>query len=223
MFPLARLRIPLLALLPGLLVAEPTDFHLTAEDIPKAVLVAEKPGRMFVELTYSRDKQNELRELTSGGLPKTVDMNVGETALGGREFKSPATGYTLKFDFYSLDDALAVIGSLGWKKPDDISPVSTAGEASLVQLTADDVGRVILFLFRPDRSYIEVTCKPAKRDEIIYLLGQQPARPVLLSVDGRIIAEFKPGTRVAPAGNVRFDVPSVSLAISTARLLAKRP
>lgn len=199
------------------------QFNLSDADIPKAVLVAEKPGRMFVELTYSKEKQEELRQLTADGLPKNIDMHVGGTPLGERQFASPAKGHSLKFEFSSLNSALDLIGSLGWTPSADHGPVSTAPEASLIELTADDVGRVILFMFRPDRCYLEVNCLPARREELLYLLRQSPARPVLVSVGGRIVSELKPDTTVSPAGGVRFDISSVPLAINTARTLARRP
>lgn len=199
------------------------QFNLSDADIPKAVLVAEKPGRMFVELTYSKEKQEELRKLTANGLPKSIDMHVGGTPLGERQFTSPAKGHSLKFDFTSLNNALDLVESLGWTPPADHGPVATAPEASLIELTADDVGRVILYLFRPDRCYLEVNCLPARREELTYLLRQSPARPVLVSVGGRIVSELKPDTKVSPSGGVRFDLPDAPVAISVARLLAARP
>lgn len=201
----------------------PAGFHLANDDIPKAVLVAEKPGRMFVELTYSRDKQDELRKLTAADLPKAVDMRVADIPLGERLFKSAAKGHSLKFDFASLDNALELIDALGWAKRADDDPVTTAPEASLIEFTADDVGRVILYMFRSPNYSMEVTCLPAKRDELLYLLHQTPARPVLVSVNGRIIAELPPGAKVSPAGGIRFDLTSPSIAINTARTLARRP
>lgn len=222
-------RFSLLAAAVGLLLlavparAEAADgLSLGIKDITKLVVFSENPGRLFIELTYSKPKQAELKSLTAEGLPKSVGVTLDGTLLGEKNFVSPATGHSLKFDFSTIDDALSRLAvleqSLGAPKALSVGAHTTT-EASIVDLHDGDAGRVVLYLFTPDRCFLDVVVEPAKRDELVFLAHQQPPRPVLISIGGRIVAELPAGARIPAAGPLRLDVGSLSDGVAGLRTL----
>lgn len=223
-------RLSLLAAAAGLLLlaaparAEPTDsLSLGIKDITKLVVFSENPGRRFIELTYSKPKQAELKTLTSEGLPKSVGVTLDGILLGEKTFVSANTGHSLKFEFSTIDEALSRLAvleqSLGAPKALSVGE-RTGTEASIVDLRNGDAGRVVLYLFMPDRCFLDVIVEPAKRDELAFLARQQPPRPLLISIGGRIVAELPAGAKIPAAGPLRLDVGSLSDGVAGLRTLA---
>lgn len=223
--------IALLAALLGLAAvaraqAATAEFRLAAADVHKLVLILTKPDRLVLEATYSKEKQAELIALTSGGSPKTVRITLADTPMGERSFKSPATGHSLKFDVRTIDDAVSHARALGW-------PVETGGdrpaagvfgeaEVSLLNLAPADTDRLILFLFKPTRTYLDVYCGEEKRGELAFLRKHNPERPVLVNVGGQMVAMLPPGP-TPNAGPLRLDMTSPDTALRSLRILAPHP
>lgn len=93
-----------------------------------------------------------------------------------------------------------------------------AAEAPVFALTAADVPKVVVLLFKPDKAVLEITYSKEKQAELAALTAGGLPKQVIIALAGREIAER---TMTAPATghSLKIEVASPDEAFALARAL----
>ena len=194
---------------------------LTSTDIPKIVILLTKPSDVLVEVTYSKPKQEEFLALTRTGLPKMIRIAINGRTVAERLQTKPATGHSFKIPMDSLDAAIAFAATTAGVPPAGASPapLPATDEAPSFALSPADVTKMALFIIKPNRTRLDLSCTPGKREALAALAAAHPDERIRIVAGEKPIAEI-PSSTAHGEGAISIELPSQSGAFMLLRLLA---
>lgn len=101
----------------------PSEFRLEPAEVPKVVVLMFKPSRSILEVTYSAEKQAELKTLVAAHPGRPVRISLAGVFSAERIFTAPPGGHSLKFDLPSVDEAISLARVLMGESPPPTRPI----------------------------------------------------------------------------------------------------